>query len=161
MKAYPRPIRVFIFSAGILLLITASAKIISSCGKSGILLTPDPIFSIRFRYVFQIVGCIELAVAAVCIFGKRVSLQAWLVAWLATSFLLYRLGLLWAGFHRCSCLGNLTDSLHIPPALADTTMIVILAYLFMGSYAILFWHWTQGGSARITTPTIGPPGVSA
>jgi hypothetical protein len=48
------------------------------------------------------------------------------------------------GYHKpCSCLGNLTDALHIPPPMADTAMKIILAYLLIGSYATLFWLWRQ------------------
>jgi hypothetical protein len=67
-----------------------------------------------------------------------------LVAWLATSLLAYRIGLVAVGYHRpCPCLGNLTDALHIPPQIADTAMKIILAYLLIGSYATLFWLWRQ------------------
>ena len=67
-----------------------------------------------------------------------------LVVWLATSFLVYRIGLVWVGYKKpCPCLGNLTDALHIPPQTADTAMKIILAYLLIGSYATLFWLWRQ------------------
>jgi cbb3-type cytochrome oxidase subunit 3 len=35
------------------------------------------------------------------------------------------------------------DALHIPPQTADTAMKIILAYLLLGSYAMLFWLWRQ------------------
>jgi hypothetical protein len=139
-------IRAFLFSAGALLLITALAKLISASGGVHILKTSDPVLYLSFRHVFRVVGSIELVVALVCFFGKRPGLQTALVAWLATSFLLYRVGLLLVGYHKpCSCagLGNLTDALHISPQTADTAMKTILAYLLIGSYATLFWLWRQ------------------
>jgi hypothetical protein len=58
--------------------------------------------------------------------------------------LVYRLGLWWMDWHRpCNCLGNLTDALHISPQAADNVMKVLLAYLLIGSYALLSWHWRQ------------------
>jgi hypothetical protein len=118
--------------------------LISSSGGARILQNQDPVLSIPFRDVFIIVGVLELVVAAVCFFGKRVGLKAGLVALLATNFSVYRLGLLLVGYHRpCSCLGNLTDALHIPSQTADTAMKIILAYLLIGSYATLFWLWRQ------------------
>jgi hypothetical protein len=76
------------------------------------------------------------------------------LAWLSTSFLIYRFGLVWAGYHKpCPCLGNLTDALHIPPQTADTAMKIILAYLLIGSYATLFWLWRQ----KWKTPRLTPP----
>ena len=139
-----KAICIFIYIAGTMLFITAVAKFVSSAGSARILQNPDPILGISFRHVFWIVGAFELFVALVCFFSKQISLGAGLVAWLSTSFLFYRLGLVLIGYHLpCSCLGNLTDALHIPPQAADTAMKIILAYLLIGSYATLFWLWRQ------------------
>jgi hypothetical protein len=134
----------FVCSAGVLLTITGTAKLISAGGNAQLLQSPDPVLSISFRQVFRVVGVLELILAAVCFFGKRVWLQAGFVAWLATCFVTYHVGLLWVGYHKpCSCLGNLTDALHIPPQAADTAMKIILGYLLIGSYATLFWLWKE------------------
>ena len=134
----------FLYSAGALLLVTAVAKFTSSFGHGRILLERDPLTNFQFRDLFRIVGGIETAVALVCIFSKRIWLPAGLVAWLATSFVVYRVGLLWVGYLKpCSCLGNLTDALHISPQTSDTAMKIILAYLLIGSYGTLFWLWRQ------------------
>lgn len=139
-----RAIRCFSFIAALLLFGAACAKLISSFGGGRILQYPDPILGIPFWQIFWLSGILELAVASICFFAKRVELKSGLVAWLATSFLLYRLGLMWIGYSKpCSCLGNLTDALHIPPQTADTAMKIILAYLLIGSYASLFWLWRQ------------------
>jgi cbb3-type cytochrome oxidase subunit 3 len=154
-----KPINFFVCSAGALLTVTAIAKLVSSAGDARILQNPDPILSISFRHVFWIVGGIELVIATVCFFGKWIEIKAGLIAWLATSFLVYRIGLVWVGYHKpCSCLGNLTDALHIPPQMADTAMKIILAYLLIGSYAILFWLWRlhRKGEERMQNDEIEP-----
>jgi len=136
----------FLYSAGALLLVTALAKLISSFGNSHILALPDPVFIIPFRWMFCLAGITELAFAYACLFSNKPLLRAMLVALLSTNFALYRLGLWFVGWHRpCSCLGTLTDALHIPPQTADTAMKIILAYLLIGSYATLFWLWRQRG----------------
>ena len=136
--------RLFLYSAAVILVFTSVAKFVSSAGSAKILLQRDPITGFQFENLFRIVGGIEVVVALVCIFSKRILLSAGLVAWLATSFLAYRTGLVAVGYHRpCSCLGNLTDALHIPPQTADTAMKIILAYLLIDSYATLFWLWRQ------------------
>ena len=136
--------RTFLYSAGVLLLGTALAKFVSATGSARILQSPDPLFSIPFRSLFWGVGSIEAVIGLVCFFGRRLAMQAGLVAWLGTNFVVYRLGLLWVGYHRpCPCLGNLTDAIHIPPATANAGMKVILAYLLIGSYGTLFWLWRQ------------------
>ena len=137
---------------------TATAKLGSASGSASILQTSDPVLFLSFRNVFWIVGIIELVVAHVCFFGKRVWLQVVLVAWLATSFLLYRFGLLWVGYQKpCSCLGkgNLTDALHITPQTVDTVMKIVLGYLLIGSYATLFWLWKEKQKNHVAVPSSG------
>lgn len=135
--------RGFIRSAGVVLCITAAAKIISGFGSGRVLEYPEPFFSISFKYFLWMVGVVELVVAWVCFFGRQVKVQAWLLAWLTSIFLFYRLGLRWLGHRPCSCLGNLTDALNVSPELVDNLMKVILAYLLLGSYTLLFWQWRQ------------------
>ncbi len=77
------------------------------------------------------------------IFNKRQTLALGLVAWMSTNFVVYRLGLWWMDWHRpCSCLGNLTDALHISPQLADNIMKWLLFFLLIGSYGLLARRWT-------------------
>jgi hypothetical protein len=132
----------FIRSAGILLIITSAAKLISAGGSANILQNLDPVLSISFRQLFLIAGIFELTVALVCLFVKMVNVRLGLVAWLATNLLLYRMALWWVGYQKpCSCLGNLTDAIHISPPVADNLMKGALAYLLIGSYGILFRQW--------------------
>ena len=139
-----RVIRTVICSAGVILLITGVAKLVSSFGNARILQYPDPILCISFRQVLLIVGTIELIIALACFYGKQTGLQAALIAWLATNFLVYRLGLTWVDYQKpCSCLGNLTEALHIPPQTANSLMRIILGYLLMSSYSTLFWLWRK------------------
>jgi len=136
--------RLYYYTAAVVLLLTATGKFISTIGHGPILYIHDPITDFKFSNLFRIAGSIEIAVALACVSVKRIWIQAGLVAWLSTTFLMYRIGLMLVGYHKpCSCLGNLTDALHIPPQTADTAMKIILAYLLVGSYAILFWLWRQ------------------
>ena len=152
-------IRLFIYSAGTLLVMTSAAKLVSAGGSARILQYMDPIFNISFQHVFVVVGALEFLVALLCFFYQRAEVKAGLLAWLSTSFLLYRLGLVWVGYHRpCSCMGNLTDALHIPPHAADLTMKIILGYLLLGSYATLFWLWRQKPAAPPTPASSAPIG---
>jgi hypothetical protein len=149
-----KSINIFVYSAGVLLAITAIAKFVSSAGDNRVLQNPDPIMAIPFRNFFWFVGTIEFMVALVCFFGKRLELKIGLIAWLATSFLVYRLGSLLVGYRKpCPCMGNLTDALHIPEQTAETAMKIILAYLLIGSYAILFWLWRQNKKNNFVSPS--------
>jgi len=129
-------------SAGILLTLTALAKLASAFGTAAILHRYDPILRLPYQWVFCLAAAMELAVAGICFSRKNLQVKAGAVAWLATLFLLYRLGLRWANYPAlCKCLGNLTDALHISPEVAGGIAKVILAYLLVGSYAILFGLW--------------------
>jgi hypothetical protein len=143
----------FIKSAGIVLLLTATAKLISGAGSAHILQTADPLLGISFRNLFWMLGVAEFAVALICILSNHVGLQAGLIAWLGTDFVVYRIGLLLINVQKpCPCLGNLTDALHISPQTGDTAMKIILAYLLIGSYATLFWLWNENRKTRIAAP---------
>jgi hypothetical protein len=136
--------RVFILSAGCILLVTGLAKIISASGKAEILNFNDPLFGMSFRHLMLLIGVVELVISTICFLSKSVRLQAGLLALLATNFLAYRIGLLCVGYHRpCSCMGNLTDALHISPQIADLMIKIVLVYLLIGSYGTLFWTWKK------------------
>ena len=138
--------KMFLYSAAAIFLITAVAKVISSYGHGTILQVRDPLIGLSFKEVFRIVACVELFVSLSCVIVKSVPFRAAIVAWISTSFVVYRIGLLWVGYHRpCSCLGNLTDAIHISPGAADLAMKVILGYLLCGSYASLIWLWKLKG----------------
>lgn len=70
------------------------------------------------------------------------------MAWISSDFVVYRVGLWWMNWHRpcnclCNCLDNRTDALHISPQTADNIKNLILAYLLIGSYALLFLNWRK------------------
>jgi hypothetical protein len=130
--------RWFLFTSGLLLLGTGGAKIISAMGHAKALKSIDPVFQITFRQLFLIAGLIELGAACICILSKHVHLRAGIVFCLSIIFVVYRLGLMWLGYHgTCHCMGRLTDALHLSPAFADMIMQIVLAYLLVGSITIL------------------------
>jgi hypothetical protein len=132
----------FCFGAGAILALTGIAKVLSGLGHTQVLSAIDPVLGLRFGDLLIAVGVLELLIATFCFCSKSSYLAPVLVAWLATNILVYRLGLWVMGWHRpCSCLGTLTDAIHLPPQLADNVMKGVLAYLLIGSYGSLFWLW--------------------
>src|ERR1022692_2055083 len=85
----------FIISAGAILAITGVAKVWSGLGTAKVLAVADPIIGIQFGHLMLVVGLAEIVVALLCFFGKSQKLALGLVAWLATNFVVYRLGLWW------------------------------------------------------------------
>jgi hypothetical protein len=144
----------FILTFAAVLLVTGLAKVGSAFGNSKFLAVIDPIFGIKFGQLMLAVGVVEIVIAAICFFSKRQTLKLGLVAWLSTNFVVYRLGLWWMDWKKpCSCLGNLTDALHISPQTADNIMKVLLAYLLIGSYGLLIWQWKKRRTQTSTETT--------
>jgi hypothetical protein len=139
----------FIITAGVILFITGTAKVWSAFGSSKILGMADPIVGTKFGFLLLSVGLVEIIVALICFFCKRLVLALSMVAWVATGFAFYRLALWGINWNRpCSCLGNLTDALHISPEFADSGMKVLLGYLLICSYGLLVTHWFEKRAER-------------
>lgn len=149
----------FVTTAAAVLLATGVAKAWSSFGHAKVMAVPDPLLGVSFGNLMLLVGAAELVVAVLC-FCARVDLRLKisLVAWLATNFLVYRIGLWAVGWHHpCGCMGSLAGALHLSDQAADSIMKAILAYLLMGSYAILLWEWRRAWGARSAPPACAAP----
>jgi hypothetical protein len=138
----------FVVSAGALLAITGLAKAFSAIGPARALDTADPLIGIPFRQLLLLVGLAELLIAFFCIFTDRRRFSLLAVAWISTNFLVYRLGLLFIGWHHpCGCMGSLAGVLHLSDKAADNIMKGVLACLLVGSYTILLCQWRRDRAA--------------
>ena len=134
----------FVGSAGTVLMVTGLAKAFSAIGPARALDAVDPLIGTPFRELLLLVGLVELLIAFFCLFTDKRRLSLLAVAWISTNFLVYRVGLWFIGWHRpCGCMGSLSDMLHLSPRAADNIMKGLLAYLLIGSYALLFAQWRQ------------------
>ena len=131
--------KVAIRSCAVILLVTGAAKLWSGFGNAKVLEMSDPIVGVSFGNLALGVGLIEIAVAAQCLARpSKLLVNASLVAWLSTCFLVYRLGLWWIGWVKpCGCLGSLTDALHVTPATADLLTKATLVYLLTSSWGLI------------------------
>lgn len=130
-----RIIKLFCRSAGAILVITGLSKIwavVANHAKS--FEYHDSISGFTFKDLMLASGVLELIVASICFYTKASRYAAVSIAWLSSCLLVYRLGLWCEGWlSPCSCMGSLTQALHISPQTADTAMRIILAYLLVGS----------------------------
>lgn len=147
--------RYFVLTAAVILGITAVAKIASVFSSAPLMLLPDPLIGLSFRRLLLLAGLVELVIACLCLFTTNLKRNTFLIAWMSTSFLMYRVGLWLIDWHRpCHCLGDLTEMLHMSPKLADDLMKGVLLYLLLGSYAGLFWIWKQGQKTALPSTGI-------
>jgi hypothetical protein len=139
IRPNPREKHPFLRTAGVILVVTGLAKIVSVFGTARLLDLPDPILNVTFRHLLLAVGVAEIVIGMASLFLINQGATLLAMAWLTSAFLVYRWGLWFSGWHSpCHCLGNLTDLLHLSPQIADTITIILLCYLLLGSYGSLY-----------------------
>jgi hypothetical protein len=133
--------RWFVVSAVIVLALTALAKGIAASGDARILSHPAPLLGLLTnRQTMLIAVVLEVLVIGLVLREREIVRKAAFIAWISTVFLAYRIGLWSTGnTASCGCLGNVTDTLGIAPTTADLVSGAMLAYMLIGSYAILIW----------------------
>ncbi|MPN20332.1 hypothetical protein SDC9_167710 [bioreactor metagenome] len=138
----------FVASAGVALAITGLGKLSIAFGSAGWLSSSDPISGLPIGSLLLTVGTLELMLCALCFVKLNQTSTLFLITWLASSFLLYRIGLWWIGWQSpCNCFGSLTSFLQVPPSLADAVARGLLVYLLLGSYGLLFWRCVAATSS--------------
>lgn len=146
--------RGFLIAAGVILGITGFAKLFTVTGETTLLAVSDPIFGMPFGTLMVIVGLVELVIAGFCLFSSLNTLSTLMVAWIASVFLAYRMGLRVVDWQRpCGCLGNLTDVLGMSPQAAEWLSVGLLGFLLIGSYTFLFLGYKGGGIKAADEPT--------
>jgi hypothetical protein len=142
-------------SSTLVLLTTGGAKVWSAFGSAKILGMADPLLGISFQHLIAGAGFIEIGVA-ILLLSSLNRLAAFALAWLATNFAIYRIGIWWIHWQRpCPCLGNLSDALHISPPTADRIMKIVFGYLLVGSYWLLFRERKLGRSGTLGSQSTG------
>jgi hypothetical protein len=132
--------RIYLKSVVLLLVLTACSKLVMALGSAPVLREPGPaIFDfVSNRSLLLLASALELAVAYLYLKGKSATVVLASVAGLASVFVAYRICLWLYDFHGyCDCLGSLTDTLNLNQQQAIMVSEGILAYLLVGSYALL------------------------
>src|SRR5882724_199761 len=149
--------RLFIYTAGGILLAAALVRFLVVTNAPFLPLR-DPLLGIPTFWLVLIAGGIELILGLNCLFGRHIRLQTGLLAWLASNFLVYRIGLFSIGCpQKYGCLGSLTDPLHLSRGTTGFVMEIIPVYLLLGSYVTFIWLWfTKEGKAAQSIAAMSP-----
>jgi hypothetical protein len=125
----------------VILAASAVAKGIGASGDVGILSHPDPILGMfTNRETMLLAILLEVVIIGLVVDQREIVGKAGYIAWISTVFLAYHVGLWSIGYQGpCGCLGNVANTLGVSSGTADLVSGVLLAYLLMGSYAILVW----------------------
>ena len=159
----PRWIKPFVYSAGGILLAAALIRFVIAAGDAPVLIMPEPILGIPIRYAVLGVGVIEAIVALYCLFGRQIALQVSWLTWLSTVYMVFRVSLLFVRVHpQATCIGSLTDPLHLARGTLGLIMAWTLLYLLLGSYVAsgnLLWLEDQipqpAGTRKMACPECG------
>jgi hypothetical protein len=90
-----------------------------------------------YRYVLLSVGIIEITISILCFMNWKPRFLGGLIAWIACSFLIYRLGRTLLHITTpCNCLGTLTDALRVSPQTADLAAKIISVFLLIVGFAL-------------------------
>jgi hypothetical protein len=142
-------IKLYIGSAGAILLAAALERFIVATGHAQALALPEPMLGIPLRYAVLAVGILELIGAMICLFGRQTSLQLGWVAWLATDYTVYYIGLLsMHGHPQATCIGSLTDPLYLARGTSGILTGSLPLYLLFGGYSAMFWSWRLARQAK-------------
>ena len=134
--------RLFIRSAGALLLAVAFALILTNFATGELAQPRDPLLQVSIRLLFWICGMAFLMVALLCLFGRWEFTQLSLLAWISINLVVYVVGLFWTGVNNPGFLfASLSDTFGVSSRFAMTLGAITLAYLFCGSITLLPWLW--------------------
>lgn len=133
-----------LFVAALLLIFTGGMKLVSGIQTTeGTFFRMDPVITVLSRReLVMISGSFEIAIAAFIVFSERLSSlsKTVVIAWLATLFVMYRVGLRWEGEHLpCNCLGNIGALLRLSVNQTEALSGLILLYLLTFSYGYILY----------------------
>lgn len=124
-------IKTVVVATGGLLLAAALVRFLVLLSPAQALALPDPLLGVSLRWAVLAAGVVELAAGLFCLLGSQVRLQVATLAWLATNWLIYRLGLHWLEVHpQGTFLGLLNDPLKLAGTLTGY-FISALPFLFV------------------------------
>jgi DNA-directed RNA polymerase subunit RPC12/RpoP len=151
----------FIYSAGAILLAAALIRFVIAAGNAQALSLPEPMLGIPLRYSMLLVGGFELTVALICLFGRQLHFQVGWLAWLATNFIVFQIGLFWMHIHpQATCIGSFTDPLRLARGVTGFITSLFPFYLLLGSYAAVIWPLFEGRKQIIPLVTTMPVPVA-
>ena len=138
----------YLTAGAVILFCAAAMNLLGAGGLAPVLNQPDALLQftdklgISNRWVMILKAVLELLASGFLLMGN--SLKLGLMAWLATSLITYRIGLMWVGAPVYSdCIGNLVGWFTISPRILGLISSFFLVAMFVGSYAFLLLNWLK------------------
>jgi hypothetical protein len=122
----------------IILVYTASLKLMSVAENNESMLLSDPLFHIGNRCVLVFVAILEVSIGVYALLGRETWKRALRLLWLNANFLHYRWGIsIVAPGEPCRCLGTVSIWLPWRPKNLDILLASIIIYFIVGTTLIL------------------------
>lgn len=135
----------FFYTVAVLLLFTATAKAMSFFGNNTRYLSePDPLFN-EFSSFFVTSLAITLEIVVViCLFLLHsVQVKAFLLLWLSTCFVGYRIGIwyYYPTWSSCGCMGSFSEWTGLAEKTVDQISLFILIFMIAGSIITIILNY--------------------
>lgn len=132
----------FILSAGALLLAAALVSVLGNLAAFGHLHSRDPLLAASMPALIWVFGGVALAIASLCLLGRKTSIQLGAVLWFAIILCIYQIGVLWQipnGF--AAYLVDPAAGLGVSHHLVNLALQSLSIYLMFGSiyFSLQFW----------------------
>jgi hypothetical protein len=129
----------FLRSVIVILIFTCVAKITSSSSRSPIFFIENDVLPVTNRNLVQYAAVMEGIVVLILVFARQEIIKHFANIWLCLIFIGYRIGAVIVGSQSlCPCMGSLNEKLRISDATAESIIIGLLSYMFLGSVIFLF-----------------------
>lgn len=149
----------FLRVAGWLLVMAACERFLAAAGDSQMLTFADPVLGFSIQHLTAGVGVILLACGLVCIFAKRRGIRAGLLASLMTDIICYLAMVPYIGMNgRWTCLGSLTDPLHLSRGWLRGPLEFLFLCLMAGAYGSSIFIWFRSWQIRRNYIKVACPG---
>jgi len=111
---------------------------------------PDPLFSfLTIRQLLFVSAALEIGVAFAAIFLRPIRLRACLLAWLATLFAIYRIGLWCVGYNGpCRCAGPIGNWVPGHEGTVSALIRGALFYLLLAGYGVAAYSYFKASADR-------------
>jgi len=126
--------------SGLVLFLTALAKLYGATGNAKVFLVGDPLIHINNRVLMILLGIVETCVACCLMrayWPERHFRAASVLLWLSSNFLAYRLGRFVLGVKVCPCLGTLSEKLPLDATMTTALLGTLALMWFLGSFVIV------------------------
>jgi hypothetical protein len=139
LNATPRNARgaKFFIPCSIILLFTATAKIVSALGESHYLGMPSFVAVVSNRQLLFGAGVVEVWVACILLGQRGFRWKVLAVAWFSTCCMAWRLGLKLGHYGVCHCLGTAYQWIPLSERTINEMLLALLGFMVVGSFWML------------------------